>query len=292
MKFRSLYRNSFWLVLTIALAASSASSAFAQLNWEGQTGAFVTPFASTSPSSANGLGRPQLAFHYLNGGSVVGNDFQISITEGLFKRVEVGYTRAAQTAGTDSTLAPLFDGGFNIFHGKVNFLSENAGKKKWVPALAAGFVARTDVRRVGGVRTAKDTNNGDVYLVGTKVLPVKHVPILINAGVKGTNASLLGIAGNAPDWEARGFGALAFILSGPAKSKVAVGSEVAQQPRQIQNLPGATLPTTLTYFARLIPGSALPFNLDFGVAQAAGKVLPGADVAARARFAFGVSYRF
>ena len=174
----------------------------------------------------------------------------------------------------------------------MNFLSENAGKQKWVPALAAGFVARSQVRRVGGVLTASNTNNGDIYLVGTKVIPVKHVPILVNAGVKGTNASLLGIAGNAPDWQARGFGALALVLSGPAKTKVAVGSEVAQQPRQIKDLPGATLPTTLTYFARLIPGGEIPFNLDFGVAQAAGKVLPGADVATRARFAFGVSYRF
>jgi hypothetical protein len=172
-------------------------------------------------------------------------------------------------ASGDSALAPLFDGGFNVFHGKVNFLSENAGKHKWVPALGAGFVVRTQVRRVGGVLSQKDTNNGDIYLVGTKVLPVKHLPILVNAGVKGTNASLLGIAGNAPDWQARGFGALAFILSGPIKSKIAVGGEAAQQPRFIQNLPGATLPTTLTYFVRVIPSSEHPFNLDFGVAQAA-----------------------
>jgi hypothetical protein len=261
------------------------------LNWEGQTGAFVTPFAYTSGSPANSLGHPQVAFHFLNGGSVVGNDFQLSITEGLLKRVEVGYTRALQASGNNK-LAPLFDGGFNIFHGKVNFVNENAGKHKWVPALAAGFVARTQVRRVGGVLSTKDTNNGDIYLAGTKVVPVKHLPILINAGVKGTNASLLGIAGNAPDWQARGFGALAFILSGPAKSKIALGSEIAQQPRYIKDLPQATLPTTLTYFARLIPSSEHPFNLDFGVAQAAGKVLPGADVAARARFAFGTSYRF
>jgi hypothetical protein len=286
---RIAVRNSlFWLATLLILATPSA---FAQLNWEGQTGAFVTPFAYTSTSPAKGLGRPQVAFHYLNGGQVVGNDFQVSITEGLLKRVEVGYTRALQASG-DATLASLFNGGFNIFHGKVNFVSENAGKKKWVPALAAGFVARTQVRRVGGVLSTKDTSNGDVYLVGTKLLPVKHVPILISAGVKGTNASLLGISGNSPDWQARGFGAVAFIVSGPAKSKIALGSEVAQQPHYIKDLPGSTLPTTLTYFARFIPSAEHPFNLDFGVAQAAGKVLPGADVAARARFAFGASYRF
>jgi hypothetical protein len=280
----------FWLVPALVLIAVPALGQ--GLNWEGQTGAFVTPFAYTSASPAGGLGHPQAAFHYLNGGTVVGNDFQLSVTEGLLQRVEVGYTRALQASGDNATLSPLFDGGFNIFHAKVNFLRENAGKQKWVPALAVGFVARTQVRRVGGVLSSQDTNNGDVYLTGTKVLPLKHLPILVNAGVKGTNAALLGIAGNAPDWEARGFGALAFIVSGPGKSKIALGSEIAQQPHYIQNLPQATLPTTLTYFARLIPSSEHPFNLDFGVAQAAGQVLPGADVAARSQFAMGVSYRF
>lgn len=277
--------------ILVVAAVLAAVAAFGQnLNWEGQTGAFVTPFAYTATSPANGLGHPSVAFHFLNGGKVVGNDFQLSITEGLLKHVEVGYTRALQRSGS-APLATLFNGGFNVFHGKVNVLSENAGKHKWVPALGLGLVARTEVRRVGGVLTSKDTKNGDVYLAGTKVLPVKHLPILVNGGVKGTNASLLGISGNAPEWKARGFGAVAFILSGPAKSKIAVGSEVAQQPRSIKDLPGATLPTTLTYFARVIPSSAHPLNLDFGVAQAAGKVLPGADVQARARFAFGVSYR-
>jgi hypothetical protein len=65
-----------------------AVSAFAQgLNWEGQTGAFVAPFACTSASSAGHFGLPQLAFHYLDGGSVAGNDFQVSVTESLLKRV-------------------------------------------------------------------------------------------------------------------------------------------------------------------------------------------------------------
>ena len=277
------------MVLTLMLISTAVLGQ--NLNWEGQTGAFVTPFAYTAASPANGFGRPAVAFHFLNGGPVVGNDFQLSITEGLLKRVEVGYTRALQSSGS-AALAPLFNGGFNIFHGKVNIVSENAGKQKWVPAVSVGFVARTQVRRVGGVATAKDTKNGDIYLVGTKVLPVKHLPILVNAGLKGTNASLLGIAGNAPEWKATGFGAVAFILSGPAKSKIAVGSEVAQQPHHIKDLPTATLPTTLTYFVRAIPASVKhPFNIDFGVAQAAGRVLPGADVQARARFAFGLSYR-
>jgi hypothetical protein len=281
-------------LIAAALVLAATSSLFAQgLNWEGQTGAFVTPFAYASSSPKNGIGRPNVAFHYLNGGSVVGNDFETSITVGLFKYAEIGYTRASNASGTTPGLSPLFENGFNIFHGKVNVLPENSFSTKYLPAIAVGFVARTNVKRVGGVITDKETNNGDFYLVATKTITqTKTVPILVNFGVKETDASLLGIAGNAPAWGPRLFGAAGFVLPGPSKSKVVVGSEFLQEPHHIQNLPGATLPTTLTYFARVIPIPERPFNLDFGVAQAAGEVLPGAKVNARAQFAFGATYRF
>lgn len=294
MKSNLKYTQISRLLLIAAAFVLSTSSSFAQsLNWEGQTGAFVTPFAYTSSSPKNNIGHPNVAFHYLNGGAVVGNDFETSITVGLLKYAEVGYTRASNASGSTPGLSPLFENGFNIFHGKVNILPENSFRTKYLPAIAAGFVARTNIERVGGVITGKETNNGDFYLVATKTIPqTKTVPIVLNFGVKETNASLLGIAGNAPAWGPRLFGAAGFVLPGPAKSKVVVGSEFLQEPHHIQNLPGATLPTTLTYFARVIPVPERPFTLDFGVAQAAGEVLPGAKLNARAQFAFGASYRF
>ncbi len=294
MKRNFLFARSSRLSLVAAAVLFGATSLWAQsLNWEGQTGAFVTPFAYATSSPKNSIGRPTVAFHYLNGGSVVGNDFQTSITLGLFKYAEIGYTRASVAGGSTPGLSPLFENGFNIFHGKVNVLPENSFKKKYLPAIAVGFVARTNVKRVGGVITDKETSNGDFYIAATKTITqTKTVPIVLNFGVKETNASLLGISGNSPSWGPRLFGAAGFVLPGPKKSKVVVGSEVLQQPHRIQNLPGATLPTTLTYFARVLPVPEKPFNLDFGVAQAAGRVLPGADVKARAQFAFGASYRF
>ena len=271
-----------------------APGAHAQnLNWEGQTGAFVTPFAYTSASPAGGIGLPSVAFHYLDGGTVVGGLYEISGTIGFLNRFEVGYTRAFSSAGTTPGLSPLFAGGFNIFHGKANLLHENAGKNNYIPALSIGFVARTQVRRVGGVINGQDTSNGDFYLVATKTITaIKGLPIVANVGFKVTNSSLLGIAGNAPDWQGGFLGALGFVLPGPAKSKIVVGSEALQEPHHIQNLPGATLPTTLTYFARVLPPGKLPFNVDFGVAQAANQVLPTAALHARSQFAFGISYHF
>jgi hypothetical protein len=281
-----------FVAFVIVLLTAPASHA-QNLNWEGQTGAFVTPFAYTSPSPANNIGRPAVAFHYLDGGDVLGGFYEVSGTIGFLSRFEVGYTRAENSSGSNVTLSPLFQGGFNIFHGKANLLPENAGKHKYIPALSVGFVVRTDVRRVGGVIAGKDTTNGDAYVVATKTITqIKHLPIVANVGFKLTDSSVLGIAGNAPDWQGGAFGAIGLVLPGPAKSKIVVGSEALQEPHHIENLPGATLPTTLTYFARVLPPGKIPINVDFGVAQAANKVLPGAALDARSQFAFGISYRF
>jgi len=282
-----------WSLLLIFVTLVVPAGQAQNLNWEGQTGAFVTPFAYTSASPSGGFGLPSASFHYLDGGNVLGGFFEVSGTVGFLKRFEAGYTRALNSDGSVPALSPLFDGGFNIFHGKANVLGENAGKHSYIPAISIGFVARTNVRRVGGVLDSKDTHNEDVYLVATKTITYfKALPIVANVGVKGTNASVLGIAGNAPNWQARAFGAVGLVVPGPAKSKVIFGSEVLQEPREIKGLPGAELPTTLTYFARVIPRAELPLNVDFGVAQVANKIMPGVELHARSQFALGASYRF
>jgi len=112
--------------------------------------------------------------------------------------------------------------------------------------------------------------------VATKtVTQIKPLPLVLNLGYKATNASVFGLAGNAPAYKGRLFGAAAFVVKGPAKSQLIFGSEFAQQPREVQNLPGAIVPTTITYAARIVPlPERAKFNIDFGVAQAAGWILP------------------
>ena len=271
---------------------SFAGSALAQsLNWEGQTGVFVTPLAYTAASPDTGAGKPVVAYHFLNAGDVLGNFHTTSVTEGFFGRVEVGYTRVFHQEGSTPGLSNLWQGGFNIVHGKVNVLHENTAKKKWVPAISAGFVARTQVRNVAGVLANRDNNNADFYVTATKtVTQVKGLPLVVNLGYKVTNASVFGLAGNAPAYKGRLFGAAAFVVKGPAKSQLVFGSEFAQQPRDVKDLPGAIVPTTLTYAARIVPSTEHKFNIDFGIAQAAGKILPGVDLHVRHQFALGVSY--
>ena len=282
------------LASVLFLLPGGGASMAQSLNWEGQTGVFVTPLAYTAASPKNNIGRPIVAYHYLDAGDVLGGFHTASVTVGLAARTEFGYTRTFHQEGDTAGLSPLWKGGFNIVHGKVNFLPENLGKHNWVPALSAGFVARTQVNHVSGVLADKKYNNADFYLVATKtVTQVKGLPLIFNLGYKATNASVFGLAGNAPAYKGRLFGAFAFVLKGPAKSQIILGSEFAQQPREVRNLPGADVPTTITYAARIVPlpGKA-KFNIDFGVAQAAGKILPGVDLEARHQFALGISYGF
>lgn len=282
----------------------ASRTAWAQtLNWEGQTGVFVTPFAYVAPSSES-FGAPVFAYHYLDAGSVIGGFHQLSITDGAFHRVEFGYTRSIHQDGT-SVFSSLWSDGFNAFHAKVNFLAENTGGRKRLPALSAGFVVRSQVRNVGGVMQGKDTTNADFYVVATKtVTRVRQLPMVFNFGCKATNASLLGLAGNAPDYSARLFGSAAFVLKGPAKSSIFLAAEALQEPRHLEGLPSASIPTTLAYAVRFVPAGSFPslhhgwgeaqpkLSIDIGVAQVAGTIEPGVNLDARHQLAIGVSYQF
>jgi hypothetical protein len=285
----------------IVIACAGSTPTFAQsLNWEGQTGVFVTPLAYSVSTGNATLSIPVVSYHYLNAGPVLGGFHQVSITMGAFNRVEFGYTGSLHQDGSTPGLSPLWSRGFNTFHAKVNLFRERRGG---LPALSVGVIARTQVRNVGGVILGQDTHNQDFYVVATKTITrMRKLPLVFNAGFKATNASLLGLAGNAPGYYGRGFGAAGFAFKGPGRSTILLGSEVMQEPRSIQGLPGAVMPTTITYALRIVPSGALPIHgwgvetpkltLDFGMAQAAGKVMPGVDLQARHQFAFGVSYGF
>ena len=53
------------------------------------------------------------------------------------------------------------------------------------------------------------------------------------------------------------------------------------------------MPTALTYFVRIIPApERVPINVDLGVAQAVGDIMPGVQLKARKQFAAGISYQF
>ena len=153
--------------LLLAGLLGAGIAAAQSLNWDGQTGVFITPLAYTAASPASGFGHPIVAYHFLNAGPVLGNFHTISVTEGVGGRVEFGYTRDLHQQGSTAGLSPLWDSGFNLVHAKVNVVKENAGKQSWLPAISGGFVARTQDRNVSGllVTPHKSYSNADFYLV-------------------------------------------------------------------------------------------------------------------------------
>jgi hypothetical protein len=262
------------LLLGIVMCPGASSVCAQSLNWEGQTGVFVTPLAYTAPSGENGFGNPVVAYHYLEAGRVLGGFHQVSVTEGAFGRLEFGYTRDIHQEG-----------------------------KNWMPSFSVGFVARTQVHNVGGVIQDKDTTNADFYVVATKTATKIHkLPMVFNLGFKATNASLLGLVGNAPGYQGRVFAAARFAFRGPARSTILLGSEFLQEPRRVAGLPGVGVPSTITYAVRIIPTGAVPMRgwgvespkltIDLGLLQAAGNVAPGVNLEARHQFALGISYGF
>jgi len=275
------------------------------LGWEGETGVFVTPMAYTASAEGQKL-HAVTAYHYLHAGTVIGDFHEGSIEVGIGKRAELGYTHEFHAFGSEmgtGGLSPLWQNGFEIFNGKVILVPENYKKNPAVPAISVGFIARSDVRNVGNYEEEKNTaqmggkTDGDIYVVATKAVTqiAKKMPIILNVGLRGTNAELWGMGGNAPGWEARPFGAVAFAFTGPGKSSVIFASEAAMQPHHPLDFPLLNIPTTLTYCTRIVPSPKHKLNIDFGVAQIAGYVMggpTGVNLKARVTWGSQISYGF
>ncbi len=288
------------LAAGVVMLGTVTSSQAQALGWEGETGIFVTPLAYTANVEKQKV-HPVVAYHYLNAGSVIGDFHEASVTVGFLQRFELGYTHEFHAQGNNASLSPLWQNGFEIFHGKAMLIPENLHQENWIPAVSVGFMARQNVRNVGNLvfepgggisATDSGKTNGDVYMVASKMVHTKPIPILLTGGVRGTNAELWGMGGNAPDWKARAFGSVALPFKLPGGNSIIFASEAAQQPHHPINFPNLNIPTTLTYAARFVPKEKYHFNLDFGVAQIAGRTEPGVDLKARHQIGVQISWAF
>jgi len=281
------------MLFCFALFGPTSAVHAQQLGWEGETGVFITPLAYTVATREHTFALPVVAYHFLDTGSVIGTYNQFSITSGYSKRVEFGYTRTIHEAGSDASLSPLWTGGFNTFHAKGSLITENAWKQAWLPQVSAGLILRTQVRNVGGAMLNKDTSNADIYLVASKTITqLKPMSVLLSAGIKGTNAELLGLGGNASKWGPDGFGSVAFVFQGPAKSSIILATEIAQQPRHPDQLPNAVIRTAFVYALRVVPSPRMRLNVDFGILEGPGQIATGVDLKAKDRPACAISYSF
>lgn len=271
----------------------SQSAAPQALTMDGQSGVFFQPWANVVPAARGKFNRPTLGYHAVTAGPVAGDYFNVSLEEGFGNWLEFGYTRDNHTDGGDPTFSPLFNfSGMNIFNAKAKIVQENTHHLSWVPAIAVGGVLRTNVPYVSQTFAQKNATNGDIYGVGTKLLVIeKKFPLLLSGGVRGTNAEVYGYGGNATNWQARAFGALAIPL--PVKhALIAPTVEIDQEPHHLAYVTYANIPTTEIYAVRLSGYPSLKWSVDVGTGHVASSAAPGVNLKANNALAVAFDYRF
>lgn len=295
---KTTFKTKFPLLLLLALPAVVLSPyAKAQnLTLEGQTGGFITPTGYVLQARAGHIySMPAVGYHFINAGPVIGTISTLSATEGLWNRVEFGYTRVIHTNGSNLLYSPLWDyAGMNVVHAKASLLKEDSFGSKWTPAIGFGGVYRIQDHYVSGAAASTTYNNGDIYIAATKTAINIKPAVLINVGFKMTNASIYGIGGNATRFQGRFFGGLGFPLPGPWGLVFVPAAGFTQEPQHVKNLPGADIPTTLDYAVRVTQRNQekARFSFDIGVGQVANRILPGVELDARHVLGLGASYKF
>lgn len=307
---------SVFALLTAAFLAGGRLRA-QELTLEGQTGGFLTPTAYVVyTEKGHFFSHPTIGYHFVNSNNVIGDIHTFSIEEGFANRAEAGYTRSVHVTGDSALFSSLWHyAGMNVFNGKAVVLKEGTGGE-WVPGLAVGGVVRTGDRFVSGALnqeltgTLKTYTNGDVYAAATKTWLKPPVPLLLNFGLKFTNASIYGIGGQATRFGGRLFGGVGIPLPGPWKTAIVPAAGFTQQPPQVENLGAilvggrAHIPTTMDYAVRITQKEKPHFAFDIGVGQVASTigttVIPTpngpapfpVNLQARSVVGMGLSYRY
>jgi hypothetical protein len=255
------------------------------LTLEGQTGGFITPTAYVVYTAKDHIfSHPAVGYHFIDASKVIGNLHTFSVEEGFANRAEVGYTRSVHTEGNSAAFSSLWHySGMNIFNGKMVAVKDGQFSQ-FMPGVAVGGVVRTDDRFVTGALDQeltgklKSYTNGDVYVAATKTWLKPPVPLFLNLGWKATNASILGIGGQATRFGGRLFGGLGIPLPGPHHTAIVPAAGFSQQPPTAKNLGAiliggkAHLPTTMDYAVRVTQRDNPHFSFDIGVGQVAGMI--------------------
>lgn len=282
------------LAICVGLCLLHSQSAESQaLTMDGQSGVFFQPWANVVPSTPGKFNGPTLSYHAVTAGPVAGDYFNVSVEEGFGNWLEFGFTRDSHGDGGDPTYSPLFNyAGMNIFNVKAKIVAENAHHRPWIPAISIGGALRTNDPYVSQTFAQKNATNGDIFGVGTKLVVIqKKFPLLLSGGVRGTNAAVYGYGGNATNWQARAFGALAVPL--PIKHVlIAPTVEVDQEPHHLAYVTYANIPTTEIYAVRLSGFPSLKWTVDIGTGHVASDVAPGINLKANNALALAFDYRF
>jgi hypothetical protein len=229
----------------------------------------------------------------VDAGPVAGDYLNVGVEERFGNWLEFGFTRNNHTDGGDPTISPLFNfAGMNMFNVKAKLIPAGARKLKYVPAISVGGVLRTNDPFVVQSVQHKNATNEDVYGVAKELFAFgKKFAFLATGGVRGTNAQKYGYGGNTVDWEARAFGGLAFPI--PIKNAILIAPtvEVDQEPRYINYVPAAYLPTDLIYAVRVPRYPDSKWTFDIGTGHVGATLAQGINIKVNNAIAFAADFR-
>ena len=220
-------------------------------NVEGFGGILITGSAYLINPSDKGkvFGLPSGGVTYANIGH--GRHLEaFTVSETLWGRLELGYAlnhfdlgdlprdiRAATGVNTINDSVYMHN-----FNARLQLLKEGDFKKSWMPALTLGLHYKknedTDVidRRLGGAFSdigIKDNDGVDVTLFASKMIKSLPRPLMINAGVRSTEAAQMGLLGFTEERETvfeGNFGILAL-------DNLVIGGEYRQKPDEYDKIP-------------------------------------------------------
>jgi len=223
---------------------------------EGYSGFYINPTYHIAPSqksigdsSWQKVGLPVLGFHYANlsgkelnnGGLGDGDLAWINVTEGLFDRLEVGYSYLIFDHDAGCVMVPKLDKNFHIFHTKLALIKEGEFGLSWMPGISFGYIYRgaEGGRALNGpglglgegiYPNVKDSGNDYYFQVGKTITQLPW-PTIVSVGMRSTNAELNGLLGFGINREEVFEGSIAVVPWAGGGKQLLIGYEYKQQPK-------------------------------------------------------------
>jgi hypothetical protein len=219
---------------------------------EGNGGIFSTlsAYLVNPPRNGEPVGRPSIGAAIVDLGN--GRNLQaLTLTETPWDRLELGYgydrldigdlPQAIQNSGGPALNEKAVE--LHNFNARLALLKEGEFDKDWLPAVTFGvhYKVNTSVDDInnelkGGLRDIGITDNSgvDYTLYATKLIKSLPLPVLINVGVRETEAAHLGLLGFTDHYTTQFEGSVGVFLT----DKLILAGEFRQKPNEYKQIPG------------------------------------------------------
>ena len=219
---------------------------------EGNGGIFSTlsAYLVNPPRNGEPVGRPSIGAAFVDLGN--GRNLEaLTITETPWDRLELGYGYDRLDIGDlpqaiqNATHIGINESAVNLhnFNARLALLKEGEFGQSWLPALTFGvhYKVNTSVddinHELGGVLKSIgiENNSGvDYTLYATKLFKNLPLPVLVNVGVRETEAAHLGLLGFTDHYSANFEGSIGVFLT----DKLILAGEYRQKPNNYKAIPG------------------------------------------------------